>query len=93
MFENFLSLQNHFLENMFQPKIFNNILWQNIFLWLQQHFLEDGLAPKIFGYLLLKGKWSLHEGIFETHIYCEPYDHCRVVLRRELTAWQDTRDS
>ena len=38
--ENFLWLQNHFLENRFLPKIFINIFCVK-FLWLQNHFLEN----------------------------------------------------
>jgi len=41
--ENFLWLQNHYLENRFIPKIF---LVEN-FLWLQNHFLENWLFPRI----------------------------------------------
>ena len=35
-----------------------------------------------FGCILSKGKWPLHEGIFEYRIYCESYDYCREVSRR-----------
>jgi hypothetical protein len=52
--ENFLWLQNHFLENRFEPKIFiKNVLVENC-LWLQNHFLENRFEPKIF----IKIFWS-----------------------------------
>ena len=47
-------MQNNFLENRFQPKIFiKNLLVEN-FLWLQNHFLENRFEPKIF----IKKFWS-----------------------------------
>jgi len=60
--QKFLWLQNHFLGNRFEPKIFINFhekfLVQN-FLWLQNHFLENGFDPKIFVQNFLVQKFSM----------------------------------
>ena len=43
----FLCLQNHFLENRFEPEIFVKKFLVEIFLWLENHFLGNGLEPNI----------------------------------------------
>ena len=47
--QNFLWLQNHFLENRFAPKLFYNTHWKcldQICLMFQNQFLENRSAPK-----------------------------------------------
>jgi len=48
MVENFLWLKNHYLENMYKPKISIKHFWVQNFLWLQNHYLENMFNPKIF---------------------------------------------
>ena len=44
----FLWLQNHFLGNRFEPKIFIQHFWDENLLWLQNHFPENRFQPNIF---------------------------------------------
>jgi hypothetical protein len=52
-------LQNHFLGNRLEPKIFIQNLLVEHFLWLQNHFLGNRFKPKIFIQNLLVGKFFM----------------------------------
>ena len=90
--ENFLWLQNHFLENMFLPKFSSNIFLVENFLLLQIHFLENRFLPKFssnffwskmfYGCKIIFSKTGSFQNFHQIFFWSNIFYGCKIISSR-----------